>query len=177
MSRIGNNPINIPEIVELSISGHTVTVKGPKGQLSTDLLPGVTVVQESGVLTVSRSSDDKKVKAAHGLIRSLIQNTITGVTEGFQKILEVNGVGFKANVSGKNLKLNLGFSHDIDFTAPDDVTIEAKNNVITVTGIDKQRVGQVAAQIRAYKKPEPYKGKGIKYSDEYIIRKSGKTAA
>ena len=177
MSRIGNNPINIPEIVELSISGHTVTVKGPKGQLSTDLLPGVTVVQESGVLTVSRSSDDKKVKAAHGLLRSLIQNTITGVTEGFQKILEVNGVGFKANVSGKNLKLNLGFSHDIDFTAPDDVTIEAKNNVITVTGIDKQRVGQVAAQIRAYKKPEPYKGKGIKYSDEYIIRKSGKTAA
>ncbi len=177
MSRIGNNPITIPESVELSISGHTVTVKGPKGQLSTDLLPGVTVVQESGVLTVSRSSDDKKVKAAHGLLRSLIQNTITGVTEGFQKILEVNGVGFKANVSGKNLKLNLGFSHDIDFTAPDDVTIEAKNNVITVTGIDKQRVGQVAAQIRAYKKPEPYKGKGIKYSDEYIIRKSGKTAA
>jgi len=177
MSRIGNNPITIPESVELSISGQTVTVKGPKGQLSTDLLPGVTVVQESGVLTVSRSSDDKKVKAAHGLLRSLIQNTITGVTEGFQKILEVNGVGFKANVSGKNLKLNLGFSHDIDFTAPDDVTIEAKNNVITVTGIDKQRVGQVAAQIRAYKKPEPYKGKGIKYSDEYIIRKSGKTAA
>ena len=177
MSRIGNNPITVPETVELTVNGQTVTVKGPKGQLSTVLLPGIKVALESGILTVSRNSDDKKVKAAHGLLRSLIQNTITGVTEGFQKILEVNGVGYKANVSGKNLKLNLGFSHDIDFTAPDDVTIEAKNNVITVTGIDKQRVGQVAAQIRAYKKPEPYKGKGIKYSDEYIIRKSGKTAA
>jgi large subunit ribosomal protein L6 len=177
MSRIGNNPITVPETVELTVNGQTVTVKGPKGQLSTELLPGIKVALESGILTVSRNSDDKKVKAAHGLLRSLIQNTITGVTEGFQKILEVNGVGYKANVSGKNLKLNLGFSHDIDFTAPDDVTIEAKNNVITVTGIDKQRVGQVAAQIRAYKKPEPYKGKGIKYSDEYIIRKSGKTAA
>lgn len=177
MSRIGNNPITVPETVEIKVNGQTVTVKGPKGQLSTVLLPGIKVALESGILTVSRNSDDKKVKAAHGLLRSLIQNTITGVTEGFQKILEVNGVGYKANVSGKNLKLNLGFSHDIDFTAPDDVTIEAKNNVITVTGIDKQRVGQVAAQIRAYKKPEPYKGKGIKYSDEYIIRKSGKTAA
>ena len=177
MSRIGNNPITVPETVEIKVNGQTVTVKGPKGQLSTELLPGIKVALESGILTVSRNSDDKKVKAAHGLLRSLIQNTITGVTEGFQKILEVNGVGYKANVSGKNLKLNLGFSHDIDFTAPDDVTIEAKNNVITVTGIDKQRVGQVAAQIRAYKKPEPYKGKGIKYSDEYIIRKSGKTAA
>ncbi len=177
MSRIGNNPITVPESVQLTVDATTVHVKGPKGELGTELLPGITVAYEGNVLTVSRSNEEKHVKAAHGLIRSLIQNTIIGVTDGFSKTLEVNGVGFKANVSGKNLKLNLGFSHDIDFTSPDDVTIEAKNNVITVAGIDKQRVGQVAAQIRAYKKPEPYKGKGIKYSDEYIIRKSGKTAA
>lgn len=177
MSRIGNNPITIPDSVQLTVTGTTVSVKGPKGELHTELLPGITVKQEDKTLIVARSNDEKHVKAAHGLIRSLIQNTIIGVTDGFSKTLEVNGVGFKANVSGKNLKLSLGFSHDIDFTAPEDVTIEAKNNVITVTGIDKQRVGQVAAQIRAFKKPEPYKGKGIKYSDEYIIRKSGKAAA
>lgn len=176
MSRIGNNPVTIPAGVEVKIDSGKVVAKGSKGELSTDLIFGIEVKQDGDKLIFTRPDEDKKTKAAHGLVRSLVANTITGVSEGFSKTLEINGVGFKSNVNGKTLKLALGFSHDIDFAIPDDITVEAKNNVITVTGIDKQRVGQVAAQIREFKKPEPYKGKGIKYADEQIIRKAGKAA-
>jgi len=176
MSRIGNNPVTVPAGVEVKIDGNTISAKGAKGELSTELIFGIKVSQEGDQLVFTRPNEDKKTKAAHGLIRSLVANTIKGVSDGFSKTLEVNGVGFKSAVNGKTLKLNLGFSHEINFEIPEDISVEAKNNVITVNGIDKQRVGQVAAQIRGFKKPEPYKGKGIKYVDEQIIRKAGKAA-
>ena len=177
MSRIGNNPIKIPEGVEVKIDKSTVVVKGKGGELTTEILDGIKISQEAGVITLARTNEEKKTKSAHGLVRSRIQNSIIGVTDGFSKVLEVNGVGYKANLSGSNLKLNLGYSHDIDFPVPSDVKIEVKGSNITISGIDKQRVGQVAAKIREYRKPEPYKGKGIKYSDETIIRKAGKAAS
>jgi len=176
MSRIGNNPVQVPSGVEVKIDKDKVMVKGPKGELATDLVFGIKVAQEDSKLVFTRPDEDKKTRSAHGLVRSLVANTIYGVSEGFSKTLEVNGVGFKSAVNGSVLKLSLGFSHDVNFEIPQDVSVEAKNNVITITGIDKQRVGQVAAQIREFKKPEPYKGKGIKYSDEQIIRKAGKAA-
>ncbi|MBP7018231.1 50S ribosomal protein L6 [Candidatus Saccharibacteria bacterium] len=177
MSRIGNNPIKVPADVEVKIDKMTVTVKGKGGELTTEILDGIKVSLDEGVITLARANEEKKTKSAHGLVRSLIQNNIIGVTDGFSKTLEVNGVGYKANLTGNTLKLNLGYSHDIDFPVPEDVKIEAKGNNIKISGIDKQRVGQVAATIREYRKPEPYKGKGIKYSDEFIIRKAGKAAS
>lgn len=178
MSRIGNSPIKVPSGVTVTVGAKDVKVAGPKGELTTVLAnKDVIVKQENDIITVSRSSEDKAVKAYHGLMRSLISNMIIGVTEGYKKQLEVNGVGYKVNISGQKLKMALGYSHDIEFEAPEGVTITNEDNIITVEGTDKQQVGQTAAQIRSFRKPEPYKGKGIKYLDEYIIRKAGKAAA
>lgn len=176
MSRVGKSPVKIPSGVTVTIEGNIVRVQGPKGNLERELLPTVNVKVEGEEVIVTRHNDEKASKAQHGLTRALINNMVVGVSEGFSKKLEVNGVGFKVNQSGKTLKLSLGFSHDIDYVVPDDVEAVVEQNTITISGIDKQRVGQTAADIREYKKPEPYKGKGIKYEDEYIIRKSGKTA-
>jgi large subunit ribosomal protein L6 len=175
MSRIGKLPIQVPAGVTITNDGKTISVTGPKGTLSQDLLDGITVAQDGNVLTVTRKNDEALYKARHGLIRSLINNLVVGVTTGFEKKLEVNGVGFRVALMGTNLKLNLGFSHDIIFAIPQGITITIDQNIITVSGINKQQVGQVASEIRAFKKPEPYKGKGIKYIDERILRKSGKS--
>lgn len=177
MSRIGNEPVKIPAGVTIDISKTEVKVTGPKGELITVLMnPNITVTQKDGVVTVARLDDEKANKAYHGLMRSLINNMIIGVTEGYKKELEVNGVGFKVNLNGQKLKMALGFSHDVEFEAPEGIKLTVDGLNITVEGIDKQLVGQTAAQIREFKKPEPYKGKGIKYADEYVIRKAGKTA-
>ena len=175
MSRIGKLPIQVPAGVTITNDGKTISVTGPKGTLSQDLIDGITVAQDGNVLTVTRKNDEALYKARHGLIRSLINNLVVGVTTGFEKKLEVNGVGFRVALMGTNLKLNLGFSHDIIFAIPQGITITIDQNIITVSGINKQQVGQVASEIRAFKKPEPYKGKGIKYIDERILRKSGKS--
>lgn len=175
MSRIGKLPIEIPSGVTITVDAANVTVKGPKGELSQFMLDGITVKQEENQLIVSRVDDEAIHRARHGLMRTLINNMVVGVTEGFSKELEVNGVGFRVALSGANLQMKLGFSHDIVYPVPTDITIAVDQNKITVSGISKQQVGQVAAEIRAFKKPEPYKGKGIKYVDERIIRKSGKS--
>ncbi len=175
MSRVGNKPIQVPAGVTVTLADGVIAVAGPKGNLSTPLLQGISLAQTDGIITIARSSEDRYVKAAHGLTRALVANMIEGVTNGFKKQLEVNGVGFRVGVSGNTLKMSLGFSHEIVFTIPDDVQVTVEQNVITVSGIDRQRVGQVAAEIREFKKPEPYKGKGIKYMDERIIRKAGKS--
>ena len=175
MSRIGKLPIKIPSGVNVEINGNEVKVSGPKGNLSLQLLDGIEVKIDESNIIVSRENDDPILRARHGLIRSLLNNLVIGVSEGFFKKLEVNGVGFKVNSTPTNLKLNVGFSHDVDYKIPEGITISVEQNVITISGIDKQKVGQVAAEIRAIKKPEPYKGKGIKYIDERIIRKSGKS--
>lgn len=175
MSRIGKLPINIPSGVTITIDKTLVTVKGSKGELSQEILPGISVVQNDDNIIVTRESDEPIYRSRHGLMRSLIQNLVTGVTQGFSKQLEVNGVGFRVSLAGSDLKLKLGFSHEITYTIPEGIVASVDQNKITVSGIDKQRVGQIAAEIRELKKPEPYKGKGIKYIDEHIIRKSGKS--
>lgn len=175
MSRIGKLPIAIPSGVTITVDPDTITVAGPKGTLSQFTMEGVTVTQEEGNVVVTRINDEPKNRAKHGLMRALLNNMVTGVTTGFSKKLEINGVGYRVAMAGAGLKLNLGFSHDVNFTLPQGVTATVEQNKITVTGIDKQQVGQVAAEIRALKKPEPYKGKGIKYEGERIIRKSGKS--
>jgi large subunit ribosomal protein L6 len=175
MSRIGKLPITIPTGVSVTITDDMVTVSGPKGTLEQFRLPGITVEQSDNILTLGRINEEKPTLAKHGLLRSLINNMVIGVTNGFSRQLEINGVGFRANLEGNKLKMALGFSHDVYFTIPDDIKINVEQNIITVTGISKQQVNQVAAQIRALKKPEPYKGKGIKYVGERIIRKSGKS--
>ncbi|HMS31068.1 MAG TPA: 50S ribosomal protein L6 [Candidatus Saccharibacteria bacterium] len=177
MSRIGKLPVEIPAGVTITVDGDLVKVTGPKGNLEEKLLPHVTVTIEDGVLNVARNSDEKISRSQHGLMRSLINNMVVGVTKGFEKKLEVNGVGFKVALQGSTLVLNLGFSHPVEFTAPEGITLGVDKLNISVQGISKQQVGQVAADIRAFKKPEPYKGKGIKYEGEHIIRKAGKTGA
>lgn len=177
MSRIGKLPIQVPAGVTITVDADLVSVTGPKGNLSTPLLPHVSVSVNDGVLTVTRKSDEKIARAQHGLMRALINNLVTGVTKGFEKKLEVNGVGFRVSGGGQSLTMSLGFSHPIEYKAMDNVNLNVEKNIITVSGIDKQKVGQVAAEIRAFKKPEPYKGKGIKYTDEVILRKAGKTGA
>ena len=175
MSRIGKKPIIIPEQVEVKIDGGRVTVKGPKGQLTQELHPLVKVVQAGGELKVEVKKPEDKLQASlWGLFRTLIGNLVEGVTKGFSKQLEINGIGFKAQVQGDKLVLNVGFSHPVEYRIPEGMQMAVDKNVITVSGIDKQQVGQVAAEIRAIKKPEPYKGKGIKYLDEVIRRKAGK---
>ena len=177
MSRIGNLPIAIPEGVTLDIAeNNKVTVKGPKGTLDRVLASELEIKIEDNEVIVSRPNDLKRIKSLHGLTRTLIYNMIIGVTEGYEKTLEINGVGYRAAKSGKELTLTLGYSHPVVMTDPEGVeTILDGQNKITVKGIDKEKVGQYAAEIREKRKPEPYKGKGIKYSDEVIIRKVGKT--
>ncbi len=175
MSRIGKLPIQIPAGVTITVDSGTVKVQGPKGNLEQFITPNVTVAVEDGVLTVTRKDDSKPAKSEHGLMRALINNMVVGVTTGFEKKLEVNGVGFRVNGGGQSLEMALGFSHPVKYQAPEGINIAVDKMNITVSGIDKQQVGQVAAEIRALKKPEPYKGKGIKYADEVILRKAGKT--
>ena len=175
MSRIGKLPIKVPAGVTITNDGNTITVTGPKGTLVENLQDGITVTQDGDQLIVTRASDEKMHKAKHGLMRSLVNNQVVGVTQGFSKKLEINGVGYRVAMAGTSLKLNLGFSHDVIFPIPQGIQIAIEQNIITVSGANKQQVGQVASEIRALKKPEPYKGKGIKYVDERIIRKSGKS--
>ena len=175
MSRIGKQPIAVPSGVTITVDPDTITVAGSKGTLSQFTMSGVTVKQEEGNVVVTRENDEPKNRAKHGLMRSLINNMVVGVSQGFSKQLEVNGVGFRVALAGQDLKMNLGFSHEVIYKLPQGIQAAVEQNKITISGIDKQQVGQVAAEIRALKKPEPYKGKGIKYIDERIIRKSGKS--
>lgn len=177
MSRIGKAPINVPSGVDVSINGSTVTVKGPKGTLSRTLIGGITVRQDENTLLVERPDDARESRSLHGLSRALVSNMVVGVTDGFAKELEIVGVGYRAEAKGPNaLRLNLGFSHPVDFPGPDGITFEVPVQTrIIVKGIDKELVGQVAANIRSIRKPEPYKGKGVRYLDERILRKAGKT--
>ena len=177
MSRIGKLPITIPAGVTITVADdNTVTVKGPKGQLCEKLAPSMEVFVDAGVLTVKRPNDLKENRSLHGLSRSLINNMVIGVTNGFQKNLEINGAGYRAQKQGNKLVLNMGYSHPVEFTEPEGIEFEVPApNRISVKGISKQRVGQIAADIRAVREPEPYKGKGIKYDYEVIRRKEGKT--
>jgi large subunit ribosomal protein L6 len=161
--------------VTITIDPSEITVAGSKGTLKQFTMPGITVKQEGDEVIVARANDEPKIRAKHGLMRALLNNMVTGVSQGFSKKLEINGVGYRVAAQGADLKLNLGFSHDVMYKVPQGVTAEVQQNTITVSGIDRQQVGQVAAEIRALKKPEPYKGKGIRYEGERIIRKSGKS--
>ena len=175
MSRIGLKPIAIPAGVDVSINGNAVTVKGPNGTLTMDKHPNISVNINDGEVNVARPNDDKENRALHGLTRALIANMVEGVTNGFKKVLEVNGVGYRVQMQGANLVMNLGFSHQVTMTAPEGVKIECPSaNQIVISGADKQAVGQFAAQVREKRPPEPYKGKGIKYAEEHIRRKEGK---
>jgi large subunit ribosomal protein L6 len=175
MSRVGKSPIPIPSGVSVTIDGAEITVAGGKGTLKQFTMPDITVKQEGEELIVARANDDPKVRAKHGLMRALLNNMVVGVSQGFGKKLEINGVGYRVAAQGTDLKLNLGFSHDVIYKVPAGVTAAIEQNTITISGISRQQVGQVAAEIRALKKPEPYKGKGIKYENERLIRKSGKS--
>lgn len=175
MSRVGKLPIQIPSGVTITVDNSTITVEGPKGKLTQFTVDGVNISQEDGYIKVTRDNDEAQNRAKHGLMRALINNMVIGVTKGFEKKLEINGVGFRAQMAGTELKMQLGFSHDVIYQAPAGVEVKVEKNEITVSGISKQQVGQVAAEIRSLKKPEPYKGKGIKYADEQILRKSGKS--
>lgn len=175
MSRVGFKPIPISGDVKVAVKGSEVSVEGPKGKLGLELCPGMSVSVADGVVTVARSSDERDLKALHGLTRSLIANMVDGVTKGFEKVLQIEGVGYRARLQGKSLSLSLGFSHPVVYDPPEGISLEVDRQVvIKVSGIDKQQVGQVAADIRAFKKPEPYKGKGIRYEGEYVRRKAGK---
>jgi len=176
MSRIGKTPISIPTSVEIAIDGANIEVKGPKGSLNLVLTEGISLIQEDESLVVHRENDERQSKALHGLMRSLINNMIIGVTEGYSKQLELVGVGYRVQAKGKtNLEFQLGFSHPVNVSAPDGIEFDVPSPTeLNISGIDKQMVGQVAADIRALKKPEPYKGKGIRYAGEHIIRKAGK---
>ena len=174
MSRIGKQPIDIPAGVTITVGDKEITVAGPKGQLTVPVQQNTKTTVEDGKITVTRKDDEPESRAWHGLQRALLNNAVIGVTQGFKKELEVNGVGFRLQGGGKQIEMALGFSHPVKYTAPDGVELKVDKMNIIVTGIDKQKVGQTAAEIRALKKPEPYKGKGIKYVDEQILRKAGK---
>ena len=175
MSRIGKNPITVPAGVEVKVDGSTVTVKGPKGTLTKEFKPAMKITVDGAVVTVERPNDEAANRSLHGLTRTLINNMIIGVTEGYQKTLEINGVGYRCQKTGKDVNLNVGFSHPTIVSDTEDCTLEVPQpNQIIVKGIDKQKVGQYAAEIRSIRPPEPYKGKGIKYIDEVIRRKEGK---
>jgi large subunit ribosomal protein L6 len=175
LSRIGKLPIEVPSGVTITVDSGDVTVVGPKGTLTQFITPAVDVKIEDGTLTVHPKDESKEARSQHGLMRALINNMVTGVTKGFEKKLEVNGVGFRVATSNNELEMSLGFSHPVKYKAPEGVSITNDKMTILVSGIDKQKVGQVAAEIRSLKKPEPYKGKGIKYADEVLLRKAGKT--
>ncbi len=175
MSRIGRMPIAVPAGVDVKIDGSTVTVKGPKGTLTRTVSSNITVTLDNGVITVTRPNDLKENRALHGLTRTLIANMVVGVNEGFKKELEINGIGYRAAKQGKDLVLNIGYSHDVIMPEKDGITVEVPApNKIIISGPDKQKVGQFAAEVRGKRPPEPYKGKGIKYVDEVIRRKEGK---
>ena len=174
MSRIGKQPVEIPAGVTITVGESEITVAGPKGQLIVPVQPKTKVTVEGTTATVTREDDEPKSRAWHGLQRALLNNAVEGVTKGFEKKLEINGVGFRLSGGGKQIEMALGFSHPVKYTAPDGIDLKVDKMTITVSGIDKQQVGQVAAEIRSLKKPEPYKGKGIKYVDEQIVRKAGK---
>ena len=175
MSRIGRKPITLPEGVEVKIEGAEVTVKGTKGTLSFGVLPGITVEMKEGRIQVSRADDEKHNRAAHGMTRAILSNMVTGVSQGFERVLEIIGVGYRAQMQGSNLVLSLGFSHPVEVEPPAgiELAVDGPTKVI-VRGIDKQAVGQTAANIRGFRPPEPYKGKGIRYMNEFVIRKAGK---
>ena len=174
MSRIGKLPISIPSGVTITVDSSVITVTGPKGELTAPHLSDVTVKNEDGTVTVTRKDDERIAKAQHGLQRALLNNAVVGVTEGFEKRLEVKGVGFRVATSNNELDMSLGFSHPVHYKAPQGISLTNDKMIIIVNGIDKQQVGQVAAEIRSLKKPEPYKGKGIAYVGEQILRKAGK---
>ncbi|HWW64383.1 MAG TPA: 50S ribosomal protein L6 [Sphingomonadaceae bacterium] len=175
MSRIGKKPVVVPAGVTATIEGGTLSVKGPKGTLSMALADEVRYAVEEGGISVQPANDGKRARSFWGMQRTLVQNLVTGVTEGFTKTLVITGVGYRANLQGKNLKLQLGYSHDVDFAVPEGIEIKTPDQTtVQISGIDRQKVGQVAAEIRRWRKPEPYKGKGIKYQNEFIFRKEGK---
>ncbi|NNM77575.1 50S ribosomal protein L6 [Sphingomonas sp. ID1715] len=175
MSRIGKKPVPVPAGVTATVEGGQISVKGPKGTLTMPLRDEISYSVEGDGILVKPANDTKQARAFWGMQRTMVQNLITGVTEGFTKTLEITGVGYRANAQGKTLKLQLGYSHDVNFDVPEGITIATPDQTtINITGIDKQKVGQVAAEIRRWRKPEPYKGKGIKYRGEYIFRKEGK---
>lgn len=175
MSRIGKLPVSVPKGVTVTVKGQVVTAKGPKGELSLTALDDVSVEMVDDTVKVGPVGDSKRAMSMWGLHRTLIANLLTGVDKGFEKELEINGVGYRAALKGKVLQLQLGFSHDVDFPIPDDIVIACpKPTELVISGINKQRVGQIAAEIRSFRPPEPYKGKGVKYKDEYIFRKEGK---
>ncbi|AGH49337.1 MULTISPECIES: 50S ribosomal protein L6 [Sphingomonas] len=175
MSRTGKKPVAIPAGVTATIEGRELSVKGPKGTLTLPLADEVTYAIEDGQIAIQPANDTKRARSFWGMQRTLVQNLVTGVTEGFSKTLQITGVGYRANLQGKNLKLQLGYSHDVDFAVPEGITIATPDQTtVQISGIDKQKVGQVAAEIRRWRKPEPYKGKGIKYAGEFIFRKEGK---
>ncbi len=177
MSRIGKQPIPVPQGVKVDVQGSAVTVEGPKGKLAHTVPAGVAVTLASGTLTVARSSDHRTVRALHGLTRALISNMVRGVKDGFERKLDIVGIGYRAQLQGRNLQLALGYSHPVIFPLPEGIQAEVERQVaITLRGADKALVGQVAAQIRGLRKPDPYKGKGIKYAEEQIRRKVGKKA-
>jgi large subunit ribosomal protein L6 len=175
MSRVGKQPIPVPSGVTITVEDAAITVNGSKGSLSQFTMPGIAVKQAGEELLVTRANDEPELRAKHGLMRALLNNMVNGVSQGFSKKLEINGVGYRVALAGSDLKMNLGFSHDVIYKVPQGVTATVEQNTITVSGIDRQQVGQVAAEIRSLKKPEPYKGKGIKYEGERLIRKSGKS--
>jgi large subunit ribosomal protein L6 len=178
MSRIGKKEIPLPKGVEVKHDGAAVVVKGPKGSLKTVLIPGIDVKIENNVVQFTRRDEEKKTRAFHGLVRALVANNVRGVSEGFKRELDIIGVGYRAEVKAREVVFQLGYSHPVRFAIPEgiEIAIDAKTGHITITGIDKQRVGQTAAEIRSLREPDPYKGKGIKYSDEIIRRKAGKAA-
>lgn len=176
MSRIGKKPVSMPSGVSAEVEGKILTVKGPKGALAMSLLDDlVTTTLEEGQISIKPVADSQRSRAAWGMQRTNVQNLVTGVTEGFSKVLEINGVGYRAQAQGKNLRLQLGYSHDVNYAVPEGVEVKTPDaNTVEISGIDRQKVGQVAAEIRRWRKPEPYKGKGIKYRGEFIFRKEGK---
>ena len=175
MSRIGKKPVAVPGGVSADLVNGILTVKGPKGSLTLSMADDVTYEVAEGSISVKPANDTKRARAFWGMQRTLVQNLVTGVTEGYSKVLDITGVGYRANVQGRNLKLQLGYSHDVDYAVPEGIEIKTPDNTtVEISGIDKQKVGQVAAEIRRWRKPEPYKGKGIRYRGEYIFRKEGK---
>ena len=178
MSRIGKQPVALPAGVTARVADGTATLKGPKGELALKIPETVSVEAEGPVLNIVRKGDDKQSRADHGTIRALLQNMVVGVKEGYSRDLEIQGVGFKASIAGKQLTMNVGYSHPVEYTVPEGVTVTVADGVqLKVSGIDKQMVGQVSARIRAFRPPEPYKGKGVRYKDERVRRKAGKTVA
>ena len=178
MSRIGKKEIPLPKGVEVRQDGDAVVVKGPKGSLNTALVPGISMTVENNVVKFERRDEEGRTRAFHGLMRALVANNVKGVSEGFKRELDIVGVGYRAEVKGREVVFQLGYSHPVKFAIPEgiEITVDAKTGHVTITGVDKQKVGQVAAEIRGLREPDPYKGKGIKYSDEVIRRKAGKAA-